>query len=127
MDAALRQVSLVRQANGKIGGIDRQQGIVIANRRIQQQRLSAPQMEGKPRKVAGLTVEKAELHRSNGLDVAKTVEDREGLAIFEDTSAVISERGRRFYVELVIDCKKVVSSFESRHDRGTIVSMGCAW
>lgn len=63
MNVALGQAPFTRPADGEIRGIDRQQRTIFANGRIQEQRLSATQKEGKAREVPHFAVEQAELHR----------------------------------------------------------------
>ena len=90
--------------------INRQKSIIASDRRTQKQRRPSTQTNRHPIKMAGLDVEQAQLSVPYGFDIPVTIEDSESIAILENASAIIGERGRCQNVILLFDANYVTQS-----------------
>jgi hypothetical protein len=88
--------------------VDREAGIVAADRRIQEQRAAAFEPEHEARQVARVLVVDAELRGTEAVDVAEPVEDRECVAVLEHPRPVVEPRRRRQDVEVFADADELV-------------------
>ena len=81
----------------------REQHIVFADGRAQQQRPLAAEVHLQARQVPRLLVEDALLAESHGLNVSAAIEHREGVAIEQHTRAIVGQGRRRADVKMLPD------------------------
>ena len=97
--------------------VDGEQGVVVLDRRAQDQRPLASELELEAREEAGVLVVEAELAEPHRGDVAEAIEHRERVAVLEHPRAVVDAGRAGEDVEPVLDPDEVLEALAGHPTR----------
>ena len=117
MQHILRQDEIAIEVNIRVGQVDGQDGIVVADIRAQQQQLHSVQQHLEARKVAGVLKEDAVRSARRRSDVGMTIQHRETVAVFERAARTGGGPGRR-------DVERCLRKFFEQRGSGLLLKQG---
>src|SRR6185437_6811273 len=128
MHAAARYRRLARVRNVGIHQIDGEDGVVLLDRRAQQQRSLSGEAQNELREESRVVMVKPERPAAEFLDVTEAVEDRERIALLQHAGAIVHAARRGQDVELVVDLDDVFGHGLPRYaTRRVGCAMSCAY
>src|SRR5437868_13533770 len=111
MQCSLRNYYLAIAPHIGVGGIHRQNGVVVSDGRAQQKRTILSQLQCQPAQKSSILVVYPKLTSAKWLDVAESVEDCESICLLQNPGADVDAMRRRANIKLVPDANDFLSHY----------------
>jgi len=119
VDQPTRQEAVLANLDVGIGEVHGEEDVVVPDRGAEQKGAHAGQPELQPGEESGPVVVEPLLPQAQGDDVARVVEDGEGVPVLEHSGPLVRPRGGRQDVVLVLQLDDVFHATASPHQRAT--------